>query len=372
MTNTKKNVLLDGSMLMIESLARAGGDVFIGYPITPANLLYQYGSIRFPVAIAAPDEITTLQWMSGFATAGKIPVTATSFPGFALMVESINMAYMMELPMVIILAQRLGPSTGTATMGAQGDLTLVHGMISGGYPLPTMSVSSVEDCWTLPAEALKWAVEMLSPVILLTSKEDTMTHRSLDISSLPEIREVDFHFYDGYEPYESYKPNENLIREFLPVGNPEHQVRITASTHDQKGILQNSTPESLENTKRLQYKLEKNIDKYTFYELDEQNGSEVLIVSYGITAQAARESVDVLRERGKKVSLFIPKTLVPVPPIYWEILERYEKIVIAEENLSGQYKQILYGDRTIPKLRTVNAIGRMISPDEIVREVGNV
>lgn len=88
MSLDKKNVLLEGSLLIIESLARAGADVFIGYPITPANLLYLYASRRFPVALAAPDEITTLQWMSGFAAAGKIPVTATSFPGFALMVET--------------------------------------------------------------------------------------------------------------------------------------------------------------------------------------------------------------------------------------------------------------------------------------------
>ena len=123
--------LTDGSRLIIEALARAGADAFIGYPITPANLLYQYGSQRMELMLPAPDEITTMQWMSGLSITGKLPVTATSFPGFALRVESINMAYMMELPMVIILVQRLGPATGTATCGAQGDLLLLNGIISG-------------------------------------------------------------------------------------------------------------------------------------------------------------------------------------------------------------------------------------------------
>ena len=126
----KKLVLTDGSRLVMESLALSGCNVFVAYPITPANLIYKYATQRFSVVQEAPDEISTLQWMSGYSAAGHIPVTATSFPGFALMIESINMAYMMELPMIVILVQRLGPSTGTATCGAQGDISLLNGVIS--------------------------------------------------------------------------------------------------------------------------------------------------------------------------------------------------------------------------------------------------
>ena len=145
--STGQRVLIDGSRLVIEALAQAGADTYVGYPITPANLLYAYGMQRFPTGIAAPDEITALQWMAGFAASGRVPVTATSFPGLALMLESVNMAYMMELPMVIVQAQRLGPSTGTATCGAMGDVFLLRGAISGGYPLPTICLSSLADCW---------------------------------------------------------------------------------------------------------------------------------------------------------------------------------------------------------------------------------
>lgn len=179
--------LIDGSRLMTEALVRAGADVFIGYPITPANNLYLFSGQRFKTFFAAPDEITTLQWMSGFSTAGKLPVTATSFPGFALMLESINMAYMMELPMVIVLVQRLGPATGTATCGAQGDITLLNGMLSGGYSIPVLSTSEANDCWEMAANAVKTAAELRTPVILLTSKEEVMTQFSFDMDSLKEI-----------------------------------------------------------------------------------------------------------------------------------------------------------------------------------------
>ena len=151
---SQKIIFSDSSKIITEALAEAGADVFIGYPITPANLLYQYASQRFPIFKAAPDEITTLQWMSGFATAGKIPVTATSFPGYALMLEGINMAYMMELPMIIILVQRLGPATGTATRGAQGDIALLSGTISGGMAIPSFSISNQIDCWEISAKAV--------------------------------------------------------------------------------------------------------------------------------------------------------------------------------------------------------------------------
>ena len=369
MNSKPKKVLLDGSMLIIEALVRAGADVFIGYPITPANNLYSYGAKRFPAALAAPDEITTLQWMSGYAAAGKIPVSATSFPGYALMIESINMAYMMELPMVIVLAQRLGPATGTATMGAQGDVLLMNGTISGGSSLPTLCISNVDDCWSLPPEAIKWAVRMRTPVVLLTSKDDVMTLRSHDLSSLPPIEKIEREYFAGDGPYMSYAPGENLVPAFLPVSNKKHQVRLTASTHDTRGILQNSTPEALGNTKRLQEKLDRNIGDYTFYDLDEEKGAKVLVVSYGITAQAAREAVLKLRAQGSKASLFVPKTLFPVPPEYFRIMDGYDRVVVAEENLTGQYRQVLFGSGPRPGVSGVNAIGRIITPGEIIQEV---
>lgn len=367
--STNKSVLIDGSRIIIEACVRAGADVFIGYPITPANLLYLYGTQRFPIALAAPDEITALQWMAGFSATGHLPVTATSFPGFALMIESINMAHMMELPMIIILAQRLGPATGTATCGAEGDVLLVYGLISGGHPIPTLCISDFYDCWNLSASAVSIAAELRTPVILLTSKEMVMTLCSFDISTLPEIKPVERHFYNGKAPYRPYFPNQNLVPDFLPVGNDFHQVRLNASTHDTKGLLQHSTEEAMANTRRLREKIVKNLPNFTYYELDEQENSDALIFSYGITSLAAREATFILREKGISVSLLIAKTLLPVPPEYLKILDRYERVIIAEENLTGQYCEILFGENKPAKVTNVGAIGRMITPQELIEEV---
>lgn len=361
--------LIDGSRLLTEALTRAGANVFVGYPITPANLLYSYSKQRFPQFMSAPDEITTMQWMSGFAATGKIPVTATSFPGYALMIESINMAYMMELPMVIVLIQRLGPATGTATCGAQGDLNVINGTISGGYPLPAISISSPLDCWEMPAKAVKMAVELRTPVVLFTSKEEMMTMMSFDMNLLEEIEPVSRNYYTGESPYLPYRPNEKGVPEFLPVSNTKHQVRFTASTHDMAGLIKNTTEEALNNTRRLNEKIVKNLSDYLFYEYDEQEGAQIILVSYGITSSASREAVDTLRESGKKVSLLIMKTIYPVLKEYFNICNRYKNIVIAEENLTGLLRHIMFGHRDIPNVSGVNAIGHMIEPDEIMNKI---
>jgi 2-oxoglutarate ferredoxin oxidoreductase subunit alpha len=364
-----KLVLVDASRILIEATVQAGASVFIGYPITPANWLYAYASQRFPTFLPAPDEISSLQWAAGFATAGKIPATATSFPGFALMIEPLNMAFMMELPVVIILAQRMGPSTGSATAGAQGDLLLMRGCISGGYPLPVFCPSNFIDCWDLASQSVAAAVKLRTPVILLTSKEMVMTTRSLDLSQLSPITLNKWIFYEDDKTYKSYQADRQMIPPFLPVGNSRHQVKINASTHDPDGFIRKATPEAIANTLRLQEKIEQRISEFTFYEYDQRDKAEIIIATYGITSDAARDAVTMLRKKGLEVSLLILKTVLPVPPVILDILHKYEKVIIAEENAPGLLRQLLYGQKSDSRIRSVNKIAYMITPSEIIQEV---
>lgn len=362
---------IDGSRLITEACVKAGAEVFVGYPITPANLLYSYSNHRFPVMMAAPDEITTLQWMSGYSALGKLPVTATAFPGYALMIESINMAMMMELPMVIILVQRLGPATGTATSGAQGDINAVHGTFSGGFKIPTFCISNLQDCWELSAKAVETAIRLRTPVVLLSSKEMVMTQMSFDLSTLTDIEKVEWKLHDEKQDYKTYATDEQLIPTFLPVTQNQHQVRFTASTHNQEGILQNTSPEALRNSERLKSKLDLHMDDYLFYTYDAEKEAETIVLSFGITAQASREAVMRLRQEGHKVSHLIAKTLFPIPETYPQILSNYKKIIVAEENLDGQYKHLIFGSHPGSHIKSVNAFGRMIQPEEIMEEVKN-
>jgi len=365
MNTIQKEVILDDSRVIMEALAQAGADTYIGYPITPSNAMYLYASIRYKYMLPAPDEISTLQYMSGLAATGHLPVTATSFPGFALMVESINMAYMMELPMIIILTQRLGPATGTATAGAQGDVALLRGMISGGHPIPVVCPATIEDCWELSAKALQMAVDLRCPVVILSSKERANTNRNFDISKLTPIKPIKRNFYEENEPYIPYKYNDTLVPDFLPVSNNQHQVRLTASTHDQKGIIQHTSEEAMKNTVRLEKKVNQYIDTHYDYE-HKNNNADTLVVSYGITANAAEEAVLKLNKQGKNVDLLIVKTLLPVASKINDIIHSYKKVVFAEDNINGQYAKIIFGDRLPNHVSFVGAIGKMLSPKEII------
>ena len=370
MENTKvKNTLIDGSMIITESLVRSGADVFIGYPITPSNLFYSYGQKRFPSFYAAADEISVLQWMSGFSTTGKLPVTATAFPGLALMVESLNMAFMMELPMVLVIVQRMGPSTGSATTGAQGDLALLNGIISGGFNIPVFCPSNFEDGWELAHKCVKTAVEFRTPVVLLTSKEMVMTNKSFDLSLLSEITRVDRSTKAYSGEYKPYLMTEDLVPPFVPVGDKTRQVRINSSTHDMMGAIKKANPESLGNTIRLRDKFEKRIDELVEYAIDTEDGADQLIVSWGISVDAARDAVIEYRKKGKKVALLTVKTLLPVAQEIIEIMESYKELIFVEENISGQLKEIIFGKRNYKNIKQVNKIGSMIAPDEILKEL---
>lgn len=362
-------IVTDGSKIITEALVSAGADVYVGYPITPSNLFYAYAKKRFPSFYAASDEISVMQWMAGFSAVGKIPVSATSFPGLALMTESLNMAFMMELPMVLIVSQRLGPSTGSATTGAQGDLAFINGLISGGFPLPVFCPSNFKDCWTLAQKSLETALKLRTPVILLTSKEMVMTNRSFDISRLKHIEPLrhDPHSLEG--PYRSYEAGLGLVPPFVPLGNPDFQVRMNSSTHDKDGLIRNGDPESLQNTMRLSRKIEERVKEFTFFDLNDQKDASTLLISYGISSNAARDALLELRRKGEKAALLVVKTLLPIADEVIDIMDKYKKLVFVEENLSGQLKEMIFGKRKCSNIKGVNKIGNMITPEEVLEEV---
>ena len=361
--------MIDASRIITEAVVQSGADVFVGYPITPSNLFYSYSKERFPEFLAGPDEISVLQWMCGYSAAGKIPVTATAFPGLALMTETLNMAYMMELPMVLIITQRLGPSTGSATVGAQGDLKFLDGIISGGFPMPIFSPSNFNDAWTLSNEAVKTAVKFRTPVIILTSKELVMTQKSFDINSFETLEKVDRTPKPFEPPYQPYKAGKDMVPTFFPLGNNEYQARFNASTHDNDGLIRKGTPESIANTWRLREKLEKRIDEYSFFELDAEDGADNLIVTWGVSADASRDTVELIRNKGEKVSLLIVKTILPISQKIFDIIDSYKTVTFAEENMNGMFKEMIFGKRNNSKVKTATKFGSMLTPSEIEKIV---
>lgn len=367
MKSERKPTLIDGSLLITEALVASGADMFIGYPITPSNRFYAYGQQRYPQFYPAPDEITVMQWMSGASAAGRLPVTATAFPGLALMVESLNMAYVMELPMVLIVTQRLGPSTGSATVGAQGDLSLVNGIVPG-FPIPTFCPSDFEDCWNLSHKALKTAVVLRTPVIILTSKEMVMTNKSFDLGSLedlPVIQRPKPVLDKDFKPY-AFAGNEPAP--FLSLDNSERQVRLNASMHNMAGrIVKNE--ESLSVSRHLAEKINAQADSLATFEYHKTVDAERLIISFGVSALAARDAFAELKEKEEKVSLLILKTIIPLSQQVIDLIKSFDEVFLVEENPAGQLTDLLFGKLGRKGVKKITKFGSMITPSEITENV---
>jgi 2-oxoglutarate ferredoxin oxidoreductase subunit alpha len=374
-----------GNEMIAEGALRAGCSFFAGYPITPASGIYETMMKRLPrhgvggIAISAPDEISALAYCVGASLRGVKALTATSGPGWALMIETVQYTVMTETPVVIAVVQRLGPSTGGATQGAQGDILLTEFCTSGGYTIPVFCPSNPLECFELTVLAFSWSERLRTPVILLTDKEIAMTYESVDLSELHDLSTLEramfsqrggngeridtrFRMY-GFEQAQE-------VSEFAPVGGP-WKITATGSMHDKSGRLKKNADESIEVLHHLQQKIADRSDELAIVKTDLEAGARIAVLSYGITARTAREAVLRARVVGRQASWLNVLSLFPIPEKKILLaLDGIQKVIIPEENLTGQYRLVIQHLLDSREVVGVNRVGRMIAPDEILREIG--
>ena len=196
-----------------------------------------------------------------------------------------------------------------------------------------------------------------------------MAKQSFDLSKLESLPSFQYSTYSGKSAYLPYKAEKAQAPPFLAVGNKQHQVRLNASTHGNSGLIQKATTEALENTRRLQEKLDGFLTEYTCYEYDHDPDSQTLLLSYGISAGAARQTLRQFRQKRVKLSLLIIKTLLPFSSEFLDIISGFKNLIVVEENQGGLLAEMLYGKQGNPHLHKVNKIGHMITPHEIGKEV---
>ncbi len=365
--------------MIAEGAIAAGCRFFAGYPITPATGIFKSMVDMLPgkggLALSAPDEISAIAYCIGASMRGIKSMTATSGPGWALMIESVQYAIMTETPLVVALVQRLGPSTGGATQGGQGDVLLAEFATSGGYTIPMLCPTNARECFDLTTKAFAWAEKLRTPVIILSDKEVGMTTESVDYSLSKSVENANrptglagSNGGNGSLGTYFFKERHD-VPVFEPVGGGE-KVTATGSAHDKRGRLQKNSPETLEVLLHLEEKILFHKDELALVKPDLQSGAETLVVSYGITARAAIEAVRKAREIGQKVSGLTIQSLFPVPEKNLEAaLNGVKRIIIAEENMRGLYASVLeplWGSRKVQK---VNKVGSMITPAEIIAAI---
>lgn len=362
--------LRSGNQMVVEGALYAGCRFFSGYPITPASEIYREATMRLQargdLALGAPDEISALCYCIGASQRGVKSMTATSGPGWALMIEAFQYALMAETPLVVAVVQRLGPSTGGATQGGQGDVLLTEFATSGGYTVPVFAPSTAVECFELAIHAFNWAETLRCPVVLLSDKEVGMTYESVDLGALPspEVCSRPEAVRSGYRAVGFERLEE--VPPFAPLAGPL-KVTVTGSAHNKDGWLRKNDPETLDVLRHLEAKVSARAAEMSLVRADLQEGAKTLVVSYGISSRASREAVRLARARGDAVSFLGVLSLFPVPKdAIRNAALGVEKIVVAEENLPGLYRRVLSGE--LPELRFVgvNKLGGMIRPAEIL------
>lgn len=368
-----------GNQMVAEGALRAGCKFFAGYPITPASGIYKLMIDMLPgrggVALSAPDEISALAYCVGASLRGQKAMTATSGPGWALMIETVQYALMTETPVVIAMVQRLGPSTGGATQNAQGDVLLVEHCTSGGYTIPVFTPSTPIECYELTHIAFTWSELLRTPVVVMLDKEVGMTSEDIDYMTIHDLttlsRQRSIQRDNGkngaMDTY--YFENPEDVPSFVPVGG-QIKATVTGSAHNKAGKLQKNSPETLEVLYHLQKKIDAHANQMELVKRDLQDGARTLILSYGITARTAREAVRRIRNNNGKVSWLNVLSLFPVPTNKIRAsLHNIERIIIPEENFGGQYRSVLCNVFDKQEIVGVNKLGAMITPDEIIAKV---
>ena len=386
MASSKKSQIVNGAELISQAALDAGVNFFAGYPITPASSVYTAMLTKLQdlgrIAIGASDEISALAMCLGASIRGAKVMTATSAPGLSLMIESIGYAFATETPCVIVHGQRLGPSTGAATQSAQGDISFIRNLISGGYEIPVLAINSIFDAYETTYRAVNLSEELRCPVILLTEKDIIMSQRNIDFEKLEEIKSSlkpsqrpYFDYNSTGKDFKNYDFNEaKEIPEFLPPGiGSEYQSIVTASMHDKSGMLSKNSPEAFEVLEHLQAKIEENSDKYSFYNLEDQ-ASDISVISFLASDLSAKAAVRDLNTEGIKVNHLSLTTLFPIlkKPLR-ELSQKSQYIIIPEINNDGQYAQAISSTllEANPNLKIVkvNSAAQLISPSAIIKEV---
>ncbi|MEE9488660.1 MAG: hypothetical protein V3W00_08125 [Candidatus Brocadiales bacterium] len=301
-------LLLQGNQAIVAAAERAGLGFFAGYPITPASeiLLELIGGRKRIKVLQMEDEIASINAIIGASLAGRKAMTATSGPGFSLMQESIGLAHMMEVPLVIVDVQRVGPSTGMPTFPAQGDVMQTKFGSHGDYCPIVFYPNSVEELYRHTFSAFNAAEESSSPVILLSDSYIG-------------------HLYETVE----LKKYEVVERSKLPLGLGKRH--FTGLTHRSHARPITSDPDvHRELIERYKKKCDDVAEKYNLYEYIKNDSADTLLVSYGALSRAAYNFKD-------EYSLFRPIRMFPIIKDLHKIANKYKTIIIMEMNL-GQYR----------------------------------
>ena len=327
----------------IAAAEKAGLKLFLGsYPITPAtDVLHELSKHKSlgVITVQCEDEISGCATAIGASFAGALAVTTTSGPGVCLKSEAMNLAVITDLPLFVLYVQRGGPSTGLPTKSEQTDLLQALFGRNGESPMPVIAATSPTNCFDAAYAACKMALEHMTPVVLLTDgfvANGSGSWKLPNLDTYPEIKPqyVTPEMKDNYTPYKR---------------NPENQVRYWAVpgqegyTHILGGLEKDSNTGAIstdsENHNLMCHLRAEKVAKIAVPDVEVQgcaDDADLLIVGFGGTYGHLYSAMEEMNKAGQKVALAHFSYINPLPKNTAEVLKKYKKVVVAEQNL-GQF-----------------------------------
>ena len=325
---------------LIAAAEKAGMKLFLGsYPITPAtDVLHELAKHKSlgVTTVQCEDEISGCASAVGASFAGAMAATSTSGPGVCLKSEAINLAVIDELPLVIIDVQRGGPSTGLPTKSEQTDLLQALYGRNGESPMPVIAATSPTDCFDAVYSAAKIAVEHLTPVLLLTDAYVANGSAAWKLPNIAELPEIHPHYAPesmkgNYTPYK--RDEETLVRYWGIPGREGFTHILGGLEKDSDTGAISTDPENHDKMCRLRAGKVARIPVPDLEVLGDKDDAELLIVGFGGTAGHLYSAMEELRKKGHKVAAAQFKFINPLPKNTAEVLMKYKKVVVAEQNL---------------------------------------
>lgn len=367
----KRVLLLQGNEAIVEGAIAAGCRFFAGYPITPASEISERAAARMPLSdgvfIQMEDEIAGMGAVIGASLAGVKSMTATSGPGFSLMMENIGFACMAEVPCVVVNVMRGGPSTGLPTHPSQGDVLQARWGTHGDHPIIVLAVSTVRDCFEITVLAFNLSERYRVPVVILSDEVVAHTRETVVLPSPDEIEVVN-RITPSMPPewYIPYEDNTMGVPPMAAFGEGYH-YHVTGLFHDIRGFPTQRPDEVKALTSRLFRKITQGfheIQKVNPFMMDD---AEVAVIAYGSVARSARQAVMEARQLGINAGLLQLITIFPFPRHHVEdVLGRCRAVLIPEMNMgqiSREVKRVNQTDARIDKHNRID--GQLITPEEI-------
>ena len=332
-------MMLKGNEAIALGATHAGLGFYAGYPISPATTILLWmernlvGDDKFAYQVSSEIEAITAILGAGFA--GKKSMTATAGPGISLMSEGLGLAWMAEIPLVVVDVQRGGPATGLPTKTEQSDLMGCMYPAHGDVRMPIIAPGSVEECFYAAAHAINWAERYQGPVILMSEMSMAERVQNIprpDISRVPVEERLTYEGANGYHRYSGFE----LSPMPLP-GGPGAYV-ANGSEHDEMGDTTHLPSRHIQMTERRFSKL-KLLEEDQFE--SDNTDAKIAIMTWGGSKGPSQEAYDALREEGVDVGWYFTMFLNPLPPRLLEELRSKDLVIVPELNYQGQWAGIL-------------------------------